>query len=401
MDFALTEEQRILRENARRFLEREIAPHVQEQESKGPMDRGTAGVLIKKLVDFGFVMGPFPPEIGGNGLDEQSHGVMTEELWRVWPALGVMVLVDPAPVEGAIASGNEGLAQRVVLPILRGEKLGCGAITEPNVGSNPRAVETTAVREGDHYVVNGTKMWITNGGVADFVMCLCKVKGEPGLSQLIIEKEASPFTTRELDKLGLKASPTSELHFEDCRVPVGNRVVPESGLKQTLKGFERARAMLAIGAVGISQACLEAALTYAGERKQWGKTLAGHQTIQHMIDDPAHDCRDGHTHRRRPLPRLPRFLRHGPGPEGRERDLDGQVLLLRERSQGFLPGSPGPRRVRAFERVPAGTVLPGRAHPHDPRRHKRDPEDDRSPGAAQGERVLRALRTPVNPPLPS
>jgi alkylation response protein AidB-like acyl-CoA dehydrogenase len=283
MDFALTEEQRILRENARRFLEREIAPHVQEQESKGPMDRGTAGVLIKKLVDFGFVMGPFPPEIGGNGLDEQSHGVMTEELWRVWPALGVMVLVDPAPVEGAIASGNEGLAQRVVLPILRGEKLGCGAITEPNVGSNPRAVETTAVREGDHYVVNGTKMWITNGGVADFVMCLCKVKGEPGLSQLIIEKEASPFTTRELDKLGLKASPTSELHFEDCRVPVGNRVVPESGLKQTLKGFERARAMLAIGAVGISQACLEAALTYAGERKQWGKTLAGHQTIQHMI----------------------------------------------------------------------------------------------------------------------
>jgi len=283
MDFALTEEQRILRENARRFLEREIAPHVQEQESKGPMDRGTAGVLIKKLVDFGFVMGPFPPEIGGNGLDEQSHGVMTEELWRVWPALGVMVLVDPAPVEGAIASGNEGLAQRVVLPILRGEKLGCGAITEPNVGSNPRAVETTAVREGDHYVVNGTKMWITNGGVADFVMCLCKVKGEPGLSQLIIEKEASPFTTRELDKLGLKASPTSELHFEDCRVPVGNRVVPGLGLKETLKGFERARAMLAIGAVGISQTCLEAALAYAGERKQWGKTLAGHQTIQHMI----------------------------------------------------------------------------------------------------------------------
>jgi alkylation response protein AidB-like acyl-CoA dehydrogenase len=283
MDFSLTEEQRILRDNARRFLEREIAPHVQEQESKGPMDRGTAGMLIKKLVDFGFVVGPFPPERGGSGQDEQSHGVMTEELWRVWPALGVMVLVDPAPAAAAIASGNEGLAQRVALPILRGEKLGCGAITEPNVGSNPRAVETTAVREGDHYVVNGTKVWITNGGVADFVMCLCKVKDEPGLSQLIIEKEVSPFTTRELDKLGLKASPTSELHFEDCRVPVGNRVVPGLGLKETLKGFERARAMLAIGAVGISQTCLEAALAYAGERKQWGKTLAGHQTIQHMI----------------------------------------------------------------------------------------------------------------------
>jgi alkylation response protein AidB-like acyl-CoA dehydrogenase len=283
MDFALTEEQRILRDNARRFLEREIAPHVQEQESKGPMDRGTAGVLIKKLVDFGFVSGPFPRERGGSGLDEQSHGVMTEELWRVWPALGVMVLVDPGPAGAAIASGNEGLVKRVALPIFRGEKLGCGAITEPNVGSNAGAVETTAVRERDHYVVNGTKVWITNGGVADFVMCLCRVKDEPGLSQIIIEKEVSPFTTRELDKLGLKASPTSELHFEDCCVPVENRVAPGLGLKETLKGFERARAMLAIGGVGISQACLEAALVYAGERKQWGKTLAGHQTIQHMI----------------------------------------------------------------------------------------------------------------------
>jgi alkylation response protein AidB-like acyl-CoA dehydrogenase len=283
MDFALTEEQKILRDNTRRFLEKEITPHVQAEESKGPMDRGMAGVLIKKLVDFGFVGGPFPAERGGSGLDEQSHGVMTEELWRVWPALGVMVLVDPAPASAAFASGNEALARRIAAPILKGDKLGCGAITEPNVGSNPREVQTTAVRNGDHYVVNGTKVWITNGSVADFVMCVCRVKGEPGLNQLIIEKEVSPFTTRELDKLGLKASPTSELCFEDCRVPAENLVVPGKGLKQTLKGFERARSMLAIGAVGISQACLEAALTYAGERQQWGKPLAGHQTIQHMI----------------------------------------------------------------------------------------------------------------------
>ena len=283
MDFALTEQQRILRDSARRLLEREIAPHVKAEEAKGPMDRATTGALIKKLVDFGYVAGPFPTEWGGSGLDEVSHGVMTEELWRVWPALGVMVLVDGAPASSAIASGNEALARRVVAPILKGEKLGCGAITEPNVGSNPREVQTTAVRDGDHYVVNGTKLWITNGSVADFVMCVCKVKGEPGLSQIIIERSVSPFTTRELDKLGLKACPTSELRFEDCRVPVENLVVPGAGLKQTLQGFERARAMLAIGAVGIAQTCLEAALTYAGERKQWGKPLAGHQTIQHMI----------------------------------------------------------------------------------------------------------------------
>jgi alkylation response protein AidB-like acyl-CoA dehydrogenase len=284
MDFSLTEEQRILKDNTRRFLEREIAPQVEQHEARGPMDREAAGLLLKKLISFGFIAGPVPPEWGGSGLDEQSHGVMTEELWRVWPALGVMALVDPAPARCAMLSGDQRLVERFVGPILKGDKLGCGAITEPNVGSNPREIQTTAVRGGDHYVVNGTKIWITNGGVADVVLCICKVKGEPGLSQLLIEKSVSPFTTRELDKLGLKASPTSEIHFDDCLVPAENLVGSAgTGLKETLKGFERARAMLAVGAVGIAQASFEAALRYAGERRQWGKTLSGHQTIQHMV----------------------------------------------------------------------------------------------------------------------
>jgi alkylation response protein AidB-like acyl-CoA dehydrogenase len=271
VEFGLTEEQRILKANARRFVEKEIAPYVEEQEKKGPMDRETAGQFLKKLISIGFTIGPFPIEWGGSGLDELSHGI-------------VMALVHPAPAGWAMVSEDEEYVDRFVTSNLQGDKIGCGAITEPNVGSNPREVQTTAVRDGDYYILNGTKIWITNGSVADLVTCVCKIKDEPGLNILIVEKEVSPFRTRELNKLGLKACPTSELHFEDCRVPISNRVgVPGSGLRATLKRFETARATLAIGSVGIAQASLEAAIKYAGERKQWGKTLSGHQTIQHMI----------------------------------------------------------------------------------------------------------------------
>ena len=284
MDFGLTEEQKIIKANARRFMDNEISPYVEDQEKKGPMDREMVGLLLKKLISVGFIAGPFPSEWGGSDLDEQSHGIMTEELWRVWPALGVVALVDPAPARWAMEAGDRGLMERFVSPILQGEKIGCGAITEPDVGSNPREIQTTAVRNGDQYVLNGTKIWITNGSVADLIVCVCKIKDEPGLNLLIVDKDVSSYKTRELNKLGLKASPTSEILFDDCIVPVSNRVgQPGSGLRETLKRFEGARATLAVGAVGIAQAALEAAVKYAGERKQWGKTLSGHQTIQHMI----------------------------------------------------------------------------------------------------------------------
>jgi alkylation response protein AidB-like acyl-CoA dehydrogenase len=288
MDFGLTEEQKILKANAKRFLKNKIAPHVEEQEKRGPMNRKEAGLFLKELISMGFIIGPFPEQWGGSGLDEVSHGIMLEELWRVWPALGTVALVHPGPARWVLAADDKENMSRFLVPNLRGDKIGCGAITEPNVGSNPREIQTTAVREGDHYILNGTKTWITNGSVADLVLCLCRVKDEKGLSLIIVEKEVSPFRTRELNKLGLKASPTSEIHLEDCVVPASNRVgASGSGLREILKGFERARATLAVGSVGIAQASLEAAVTYAGERRQWGKPLSAHQTIQHMIAEMA------------------------------------------------------------------------------------------------------------------
>ena len=202
MDFELTEEQKILKVNTRRFVEKEIAPYVEEHERNGPMDREVAGLLLKKMTTLGFIVGPFPNELGGSGLDELSHGLMVEELWRLWPALGLVASVHPAPAHGVMSAGDKELMDQFIIPNLRGEKIGCAAISEPNVGSNPREIETTAVREGDHYALNGTKTWITNGSVADLVLCLCRIKDEPGLNVLIVEKDVSPFKTRELHKLG-------------------------------------------------------------------------------------------------------------------------------------------------------------------------------------------------------
>lgn len=284
MNFDLTEEQRIMKDNARRFMEQEIAPLVANQEQRGAFDRETAGKIFKKLLGLGYIEGTLPEEWGGSRLDYLSLGLISEELWRVWPSLGISILVDNAPAMSALISKQQDLMDRIIPPTVTGDLIGCGAITEPNVGSNPREIQTLAVPDGDFFVINGTKIWISNGGIADVVILVCKIKGAHGLHRILVERKESPFTSKELHKLGLKAASTAELHFEDCRVPRKNQIgLPGDGLKETLKGFELARCLLAIGGVGIAQASLEAAVKYAGERHQWGKPLAGHQTIQHMI----------------------------------------------------------------------------------------------------------------------
>ncbi|MBI4595833.1 MAG: acyl-CoA dehydrogenase family protein [Candidatus Tectomicrobia bacterium] len=284
MNFDLTEEQRMMKENAKRFLEYEIAPLVANQEQRGAFDRETAGKIFKKLLGLGYLEGTFPEQWGGNGLDYLSLGIISEELWRIWPSLGLSIQANNAPAISALLSGQRELMEQLIPPTASGDMITCSAITEPNVGSNPREIQTVAVPDGDFFVINGTKSWISNGGIGDVVLLICKIKGEPDLHRILVERKESPFISKELHKLGLKAASTAELFFEDCRVPKKNRIgLPGDGLKETLKVFELARCLIAVGGVGIAQASLEAAIKYAMERRQWGKPLAGHQTIQHMI----------------------------------------------------------------------------------------------------------------------
>jgi alkylation response protein AidB-like acyl-CoA dehydrogenase len=193
MDFNLTEEQQILRESVRKFLEKEIKP-----EPFGYMD-GTDDLITAAL--------------------------LSEELARVFPALEGIMTANLVCARYIQQAGSQELKERAIPALLSGEKFGCAAVTEPNVGSDPTALETRAVLEGDHYVINGSKCWISNGEISDYAVVLCHAdmaEGRKGIATVLVERERSPYEARDLPKLGLKAWRTSELVFEDCRVPEEN-----------------------------------------------------------------------------------------------------------------------------------------------------------------------------------
>lgn len=289
MDFDLTEEQKMLKTNAREFLEKEIVPIADEYDRKGPLTRDEAIGFIKQLKPFGYYSGTLPEELGGAGLDNKTHGVLLEELSRAWAGLAGMVWL-AGLWSGVAQFGTEtDMAKRLVPRMMAGELIGCGGITEPNVGSNAQSIETTATLDGDEWVINGTKTWISNGQIADLCLVLAvtdKSKGPLGISMILAEREFSPYGIRELHKLGLRAWPTDELSFVDCRVPKENLLtLASSGYKMTMVGFELARCHLAIMSVGIAQAAIDAAIDYARERKQFGRPIGSFQMIQEMIVD--------------------------------------------------------------------------------------------------------------------
>ncbi len=290
MDFEFTEEQKMMKKTAREFLTKEIVPVVDEYERKGPLSKDEATGFIKKLIPFGYVVGLVPEEYGGLGLDVASYGLLLEELAYAWAALSSLIHITATVPLDLISRGSEELRKKYLAPSLAGEIVGCAAITEPNAGSDaPRSIETTAVLEGDEYVINGTKTWITNGPISDLVNLLCttdKSKGLLGIISIIVDKDRSPFTSRELHKLGWRGCPLGELSFDDCRVPRENQLGGEgSGGRAILGGFEFPRSILGIRSCGVAQAALDASISYAQERKQFGKQIGSFQIIQEMIAD--------------------------------------------------------------------------------------------------------------------
>lgn len=291
MDFDFTEEQKMLKTSVRDFLDVEIAPVVDERDRQGPFTRDELVGYIKKLMPFGYYMGHLPQEYGGLGLDFKTIGLLTEEIARIWPSLcGAVWGAASAPMWFQTASGEllEKMKENFLPRILEGDLIGCVAITEPNAGSDAQAIETTAVLDGNEWVINGTKTWISNGSIADCCSVLCvtdKELGPLGMSNIIVEREVSPWESRELHKIGWRAFPTSELFFTDCRVAKENLVEIGLGYKRTMQLFEFARTQLSLWAAGIAQAATEAAIKYAQERQQFGRPIGSFQMIQEMIAD--------------------------------------------------------------------------------------------------------------------
>jgi len=288
MDFDLTEEQKMLKANVRNFLEKEIVPIVDEQEKKGPLDKATAVSLIQQLIPLGYLVGFLPEEYGGSVLDYKTNGILVEELGRAWSSLTGILFIAAAFWWLLNEAGNPEQKERLLPLASAGDYIGCLAITEPNVGSDVAGVETTAILDGDNYIINGTKTWISNGSIADAAFILAttdKSLGPLGMSFFLVERDVSPFAARELHKLGLRSFPTSELSFDDCPVPKANLLDPGSGYERTMAFFDVSRAMVGANSTGIAQAAIDASIKYAQDRTQFGRQLGSFQMIQEMVVD--------------------------------------------------------------------------------------------------------------------
>ncbi len=287
----LNEEQKLLKKNVRDFLEREIIPIADEYDRKyHPLPRDVAVDLLRKLVPFGFIGSTLPPEHGGQGLDLVSYGVLGEEMARAYLSLGMIAMMqDAALLPVLVNHGTAEQKERYIHQVMSLEKITCFCLTEPDVGSGARDIKTTAVADGDCYVINGTKTWITNGGIADLALLFASTdpsKGARGISAFLVDKAESPFTTRELPKLGCRSCPTSEVVFEDCRVPRSNLVGnPGEAYVLALGELMSIRVSVGMGAVGLAQAAIDAAIKYAQERKQFGRPIGKFQLVQEMIAD--------------------------------------------------------------------------------------------------------------------
>lgn len=288
MDFNFTKEQKMIQKSVQEYLKKEIAPVADECDKKGPMPKNEAHRFLKGLIPFGYIGTLVPEECGGPGMNHVEWGIIFKELRKVYGSLGGITGITSTVCTGINNSKNEMLKEKCLPGLLSAEKIGCMAITEPNAGSDPSGMETTAFLDGDHYVINGTKMWISNGTIADYVLLTAVIRSSEDdkgdIGQILVEKEVSPFKASEIPKMGVKSFPTSELVFENCRVPTENVLWPAGeGYKQTQKALTFARCNASIAAVGIAEAALEAAAAHAKQRVQFGKPIGKFQMIQQLI----------------------------------------------------------------------------------------------------------------------
>jgi butyryl-CoA dehydrogenase len=289
MDFNPTKEQEMIRAMVSEFAEKEVKPLASEIDATGEFPWET----IKKMAKLNLLGLPIPTKYGGAGVDTISYVIAVEEISKRCASTGVIMSVHTSVGTYPIyVFGTEEQKQKFVVPLAKGERIGAFALTEPGAGSDAAAALTTAVREGDYYIINGSKIFITNGGVAGSVIVMAmtdKSKGHRGLSAFIVEEGTEGFTLGSKEKtMGMIGSDTSELVFENCKVPKENLLTEEGmGFKIAMKALDAGRIGIAAQALGIAEAALEESIKYSKEREQFGKPIAKFQAIQWMIANMA------------------------------------------------------------------------------------------------------------------
>ncbi len=287
MDFRLTEEQELTRRTVREFAEKEIAPRARQldESQEFPHD------LMARLGEMGLLGIVFPAEYGGAGLGYVDYAVIIEELSRVDGAIGLSVAAHNSLCSNHIYMvGTEEQKRRLLVPLAQGKKIGAWSLTEPTAGSDAAGTRSTAVRDGKHWVLNGSKTFATHGSVGDVAVVFAvtdKSKGKHGISAFILEKGMKGFRPgRKEDKMGCRASDTSEIVMEDCRIADSQRLGREGeGFIDALRILDGGRIGIGSLAVGIAQGALDQAVAYALKREQFGQPIARFQAIQWMLAD--------------------------------------------------------------------------------------------------------------------
>jgi butyryl-CoA dehydrogenase len=289
MDFGLTEDQQIFQRMVRDFATNELEPVAAQvdEEEKFPAEN------VRKMAELGLMGVSIAEEYGGSGGDSMHLVIATEEIARACASTSTIFLASLSLACYPIyLFGMEEQKRRFVVPVAKGQKLACFALTEPGAGSDAAAIQTTATLRDDHYVLDGTKIFITNGAEADIAVVFATVNRSlrhRGIIALIVEKGTRGFSVGKKErKLGVRGSSTAELVFEGCQVPLGNRLGDEGGgFRVAMGAIDASRINVAAQAVGIARAGLEASLAYAQDRQQFGRAISGFQAVQWMLADMA------------------------------------------------------------------------------------------------------------------
>jgi acyl-CoA dehydrogenase len=288
MDFELTDEQKQLKKTVRKFGDEEIKPVAKEYDraEKYPWE------VVDKAAESGLLAPQIPMEYGGPGYEVLEMSIIIEELFAADPGVGLCLSSTGFGTEAIIEFGTEEQKERFLEPVAAGEMISGAAISEPDTGSDVSSVSTRAEKDGDEWVINGNKMWITNGSVGDFFVVLCQTDPDAdgrynGFSQIIVESDRDGFEADKITgKMGIRASDTAELILDDVRVPEENLVGTRGmGFLQVMQFFDETRTGVAAQGVGIAKGAAERALEYAQEREQFGQPIGDFQAIQHKLSD--------------------------------------------------------------------------------------------------------------------
>lgn len=289
MNFSLTEEHLMIRQAARDFAQNDCKPGVIERDTHQTFP----AEQVKKMAGLGFLGMMVPTEYGGSGLDTLSYAIAMEEISKIDASTSVCMSVNNSLVcYGLEAFGTEEQKRKYLVPLAKGEKIGAFCLSEPEAGSDATSQKTTAIDKGDHYLLNGTKNWITNGGSASTYLVIAQTdaaKGHRGINVLIVEKGMPGFEiAKKEDKLGIRASDTHTLLFSDVKVPKENRIGEDGfGFKFAMKTLSGGRIGIAAQALGIAAGAYELAAEYAKQRKAFGKEIINHQAIAFKLADMA------------------------------------------------------------------------------------------------------------------